>query len=194
MAEIVGIAAGIGSILKTLTSTGIYLQGIGSASREAQEFANQVQTTEAILKSLQASLKTIHRSQEFHDVWGESTKLVLANIQTTTDQLNKRLGPQGSKARLSLWSKVKWPLDREEGLVLQQHMQAYMQMLSMVQNAFMQWVWFVRFFEMQGLTLFKRKSPNGPGLCQRDRRYFHGSGHLTFIDGVGLVRSNDIAG
>ena len=138
MAEVVGIAAGIGSILKTLTSTGIYLQGIGSASREAQEVANQVQATEAVLKSLQASLKTVHRSQEFHNIWDESTKLVLANIQSTTDQLNNRLGPQGGKAKLSFWSKVKWPLTREEGLVLQQHMQAYMQMLSMVQNAFMQ--------------------------------------------------------
>lgn len=88
MAEVVGIAAGIGSILKTLTSTGIYLQGVGSASREAQEVANQAVATEAIPKSLQASLKTIHRSDELYSVWGESTNftnLVFVNVRTTID-------------------------------------------------------------------------------------------------------------
>jgi hypothetical protein len=68
MAEVVGIVAGIRSILKTLTLTGIYLQKVGSASREAQEVTSLIQ--------------------------------------------------------------------REESVVLQQHMQAYMHMLSMVQTAF----------------------------------------------------------
>jgi hypothetical protein len=126
MAEVVGIVAGVGSILKVLTSTSIYLQGIGNASREAQEVANQVHATEAILKSLKASLKIVHRSQEFYGVWGDSTKLVLQNVKTTTEELNKRLGSQGGKAKLNFWSKAKWPLAREEGLRLQQHMQAYM--------------------------------------------------------------------
>jgi hypothetical protein len=40
MAEVVGIIAGIGSVLKTLTSTGVYVQGVGSASREAQQLVD----------------------------------------------------------------------------------------------------------------------------------------------------------
>lgn len=132
MAEVIGIAAGVGSLLKTLASTGIYLQGIGTASREAQEVANQVRATEAILKSLQVSFDVVHRSQEFYDGWGESAKLVLTIIKTTIEQVNKKLNSQDGKSILSFWDKVKWSLAREEGLVLQQHMQAYMQMLSMV--------------------------------------------------------------
>jgi hypothetical protein len=51
-----------------------------------------VHTTEAILTSLQASLRSVHRSQEFYDVWSESTKLVLTNVKSATEELNKRLG------------------------------------------------------------------------------------------------------
>jgi hypothetical protein len=89
MSEVISIAAGIGVILKTLTTTGVF---VGNASREAQEIANQVHTTEAILTSLQASLRSVHRSQEFYDVWSESTKLVLTNVKSATEELNKRLG------------------------------------------------------------------------------------------------------
>jgi hypothetical protein len=138
MAEFGGIVAGIGYILKTLTLTSVFLQNVGSASREAQGIASQMHATEAILNSLQASLMVVHRPQEFPDIWGESTKLILSNIKATTEQLNKKLGLQGGKARLSFWIKVKWPLQREESVILQQHMQAYMQMLSMAQNVFIQ--------------------------------------------------------
>jgi hypothetical protein len=71
MTDAMGIVAGIGPILKTLTSAGIFLQNIDSASREAQEVASQVHATEAILKSLQASLQVLRRPQEFHDIWGD---------------------------------------------------------------------------------------------------------------------------
>jgi hypothetical protein len=60
MAEVVGMATNIKSVLKTLTYTGVFLQAINNASREAQEIANLVYTTEAILKSLHGSLKSIH--------------------------------------------------------------------------------------------------------------------------------------
>jgi hypothetical protein len=92
MSEVISIAAGIGVILKTLTTTGVFVNAVGNASREAQEIANQVHTTEAILTSLQASLRSVHRSQEFYDVWSESTKLVLTNVKSATEELNKRLG------------------------------------------------------------------------------------------------------
>lgn len=52
MVEPVGIAAGISSLLKALTTIGIYLQGVRSASREAQDLAKQVHATAAILASL----------------------------------------------------------------------------------------------------------------------------------------------
>jgi hypothetical protein len=138
MAEVVGIMAGIGSILKTLTSTGIFLQNVGSASLEAQGVASQVHATESILRSLQASLQVLHRPQEFHDIWGDSTRLVLSNIKAVIEQLNKKLNSNGGKAKLSFWGKVKWPLQREESVVLQQNMQACMQMMGFVQNAFLQ--------------------------------------------------------
>ena len=138
MAEVVGIAAGIGSILKALGSTAVYLNGAASASREAQEIASQVHATEAILKSLRASLKTTHRSDEFYDNWADSTKLVLRNVKVTIDDLNSKLGARRGTTRLNFWAKVKWPLARDDSLMLQSHLQAYMQMLSMVQNAFMQ--------------------------------------------------------
>jgi hypothetical protein len=106
--------------------------------QEAQGVARQVHATEAILKSLQASIQVLNRPQEFHDIWGESTKLVLSNVRTTAEQPNEKLGSKRGKTRLSTWDKMKWPLQREETVVLQQNMQAYMQMLSMVQNAFIQ--------------------------------------------------------
>jgi hypothetical protein len=138
MAEVVGIVAGIGAILKTLTSTGIFAQNVGSASGEAQEVVRQVHATEAILKSLQASLEVLRQPQEFHDIWVESTKPVMGNVKITVEQLNEKLSSNGGKARLSLWRKAKWPLQKEETVVLQQHMQAYIQMLSMIQNAAIQ--------------------------------------------------------
>jgi hypothetical protein len=131
MAEIVGIAAGIGSILKALNSASVFLQNISSASREAQEVASQVHATEAIPRSL------LHRPQEFHDIWGESTKLVLRNVKATNEPLHEKLSSKDGKARLSFWSKMKWPPQREESIVLQ-HMQAYMHMLSIVQITFKQ--------------------------------------------------------
>jgi hypothetical protein len=78
----------------------------------------------------------LQRPQEFHDIWGESIKLVLSNAKATIEQFNEKSSSKGGKAGLNVWGKVKWPLQREESVVLQQHMQAYMHMLSMVQTAF----------------------------------------------------------
>jgi hypothetical protein len=64
--------------------------------------------------------------------------LVLSNIKAVIEQLNKKLNSNGGKAKLSFWGKVKWPLQREESVVLQQNMQACMQMMGFVQNAFLQ--------------------------------------------------------
>lgn len=138
MAEVVGVVAGIGSILKVLTSAGIYLKGIGSASHEAQAVARQVNATEAILKALQASVDGVHRPRAFFEAWDEPARLVLHDIQVTIEELNLRLGRQNGQVKMGSWDKVTWPFAREESLILQQHMQSYLQMLGMVQNAFLQ--------------------------------------------------------
>lgn len=130
MAETVGIIVGIRSILKALGSTAVYLNSAASASREAQEIANLVHAKEAILKLLKASLETTHRSDEFFDNWAASTKLVLRNVKVTIDDLNGRLSSRRGSARLNFWAKVKWPLARNDLLMLQRHLQAYMKMLS----------------------------------------------------------------
>lgn len=126
MAEVVAIAAGIGSILKALGTSGVYLKSAAGASLEAQAIAQQVHATEAILKSLKASLKTVHRSDDFYRIWAESTNIVLRNVIETVEGLNGKLGAQKGTARLSFWGKVKWPLSRDDSLQLQQHLQGYM--------------------------------------------------------------------
>ncbi len=138
MAEPVSIISGVSGLLKALAATTVYLNGTANASREAQEIANHVRATEAILKSLKASLRTLHRSAEFYNIWSDSTNLVLSNVKATIDDLNSKLGSRGGTLRLSFWTRVQWPLAREDTLMLQRQMQAYMQMLSIVQNAFMQ--------------------------------------------------------
>jgi len=93
MAEVVGIAAGIGSILKTLTSTGIYLQGIGSASREAQEVANQVQATVGTLPS-----STVLK-------WSEATILPDDSVSQAGISAPLKANPTQSD-KVPLWSRL----------------------------------------------------------------------------------------
>lgn len=138
MAEVVRVVAGIGSTLKVLASAGLYIKGISSASHEAQAVARQITATEAILKALQASVDGVHRPRAFFDAWDEPVRLVLHDIRVTIEELDDRLGRQNGKVRMGAWNKLTWPFVREESLILQQHMQSYLQMLGMVQNAFLQ--------------------------------------------------------
>ncbi|RDL40343.1 uncharacterized protein BP5553_00322 [Venustampulla echinocandica] len=140
MAEIVGIVASVGSVLKVIGSAGVLIRGITQAPHEAQQIANQLDATKATLTSLRASLQIVHRSEEFLSIWNGSTRTVLSNIKVTMEQLNAKLdGRAGSSGRrLSFWAKSKWPFEREEALILQQQLQGYMQMLGMIQNAFLQ--------------------------------------------------------
>jgi hypothetical protein len=138
MAEAFAITAGIGSILKALLATGVYIKSAAGAEREAQEVADRVCATEGILTSLKASLKTTTRPHEFYNVWGESTNLVLDNVKATIQDLNGKFSSQRGVVTLNFWNKVTWPLDREESKMLLEHLQAYTQMLSMAQIALLQ--------------------------------------------------------
>lgn len=141
MAEVLGTTAAIGNILKAILTTGTLLQAISRAPNEAQQLSNQIDATNAVLKSLKASLRAVNRPQEFFTIWTRPTRVVLRNIKTTIDELNARLGGQRSgpprPVTLSFWSRVTWPFEREECLMLQAQLQNYLQMLSMVQNALM---------------------------------------------------------
>lgn len=144
MAEIVGTTAAIGSILKAVVSAGTLIQSISQAPQEARQVADQIEATKAVLKSLQASLKTVNRPPEFLRIWNGSTRVILGNIRTTIEELNGRLGGQGTTppriVKLTFWRRVAWPLDREEGLRLQLQLQTYLQLLAITQNALMKYV------------------------------------------------------
>jgi hypothetical protein len=66
----------------------------------------------------------------------------MRNIRVTITLLNQKLGNNGTSAstnvKLGLWKRVQWPLGREEGLVLQQQLHGYLQMLALIQNGFIQ--------------------------------------------------------
>lgn len=141
MAEVIGTVAAVGSILKALTSTGALIHAISRAPREARLLADQIDATKATLKSLRASLRTMNRSQAFMDLWTDPTRQLLANLKETIDQLNLQLGGKRvsrASPSMSFWSRVRWPFDREETLMLQMQMQSYLQLLGMIQNAFLQ--------------------------------------------------------
>jgi hypothetical protein len=142
MAEGLAIAASITSILKGIATTSSLLRDIHGAPEQAKQVAAQIEATKAILTALKTSVSTQRRSQEFHTVWNASARTVFKNIWGTIVKLNERLGGSGTRVpatiRLGLWRRVKWPLGREEGLHLLIELHGYMQMLSLVQNGFMQ--------------------------------------------------------
>jgi hypothetical protein len=142
MAEAIGIAAGITSVLKAIGSAAALVNGVRNAPLEAREVARQLEAAGAILAALKASMNVVNRSQEFLSIWGTSSTIVLKNIEITVAQLNKRLGGGINRSsnviRLGFWARVKWPFEREEGMILQQQLQGYLQMLSLVQNGLQQ--------------------------------------------------------
>jgi hypothetical protein len=141
MAEI-GLVASIVGVLTSTAQAVSLVRGIQRAPLEATQILNQLQTASAILSSLKMTLNTVHRPQEFLLIWDRSTRLALRNISLTIQQLNQQLGGHDRRLirriRLSIWTTVTWPLNREEGLILQQQLQGYMQMLAIAQNALLQ--------------------------------------------------------
>ena len=122
MAEVAGTISAVGSILKTIGATVTLVQGINRAPHEARQVAGQILATRAVLKSLQASLKVVNRPKEFLNLWNGPTRIVLQNIKSTIEKLNGRLGEKGSTpprlVSLGFWSRLKWSLEREEGMIL----------------------------------------------------------------------------
>lgn len=124
--------------MKALLATGTYLKEVGGATHEVRTIADKVEAVEAMLKSLKASLRTIHRSDEFYGIWGNMAHKSVSGVRSTIVELNSKLGASRKGSRLSFWSKVTWPLSRDDCQILQQDLQLYMQMLTVVQNAFLQ--------------------------------------------------------
>jgi hypothetical protein len=141
MAEVFAITAGVGSVLKAIGSTGVYLNSAAGASREVQDIAKNMCATEKILKSLEASIETFPQSDYFYDIWSDSAKSVIEDVKTTIEELNSKLPQPRINGRLSTFERVKWPLAREETVLLLEHLKAYIQMLTMVQNALVQYVY-----------------------------------------------------
>lgn len=142
MAEAIGIATSIGSILKAITAIAGYIDGLQSASMQASQVAMQLRAANATLTALNLNLSAVHRPQEFVIVWEPVAKIVLENIKVTITALNKKLGGNGikvpNKVKLSFRGKVAWPLNREDEIILLQQLQGYLQMLALVQNGWMQ--------------------------------------------------------
>jgi hypothetical protein len=140
-AEPLTIAASIGSAIKFVASACLYVKGVANASDQAQQVADQLHATKTLLKAVKLSMQAIHRPRHFIDLWTPTTNVIIKNIRESITQLNQRLGGGGTRSLevigLNTWNRLTWPLEREETLVLQQHLQAHMQMLSMVQDAFM---------------------------------------------------------
>jgi hypothetical protein len=141
--EPLSIAASIGSTLKFLTSAYLYTKDISAASDQAQQVADQLLATKALLKSLKHSLKAVQRPRQFVQQWAPTAESIMVVVQSTIRQLDQKLGEArrsdsgGVGVKLGFWAKVTWPLEREETLALQNQLYGSMQMLSMLQNALM---------------------------------------------------------
>jgi hypothetical protein len=141
MAEPFSIVAGVGGLLKSLGSVYLYVRGMSTASDQSQHIADQLQATKALLKALKLSFQTIRRPRPFVEMWEPSVRLIVKNIDGTIKEFDQklRLTEQSTPGalRLNAWGRAMWPLDREDMLVLQQHLQMHLQMLSAVQHSFM---------------------------------------------------------
>jgi hypothetical protein len=140
MAELIAVAHAISPILSGIASAYKLINGIKQAGREAEDVANQLRATQAVLVALKTTLNTQHRSEEFMSIWGTSAKTTLRSLRITVARMNSKLGDTGLKGssavQLPFWRKVRWPYEREESLILQMQLQSYMQLLSIIQTAF----------------------------------------------------------
>ena len=140
MAETVGIAASIISILTALHNACSTIKSIHNAPLEARNLHTSLHAVTATLSSLQASLSCAQRPREFERIWESSVDLVLRNMRFTVYELNQKVGRVG---RTSLLRRIKWSLSRDEALLYERHMHGYLSMLTMCQNALIQYVWVV---------------------------------------------------
>lgn len=145
MAEPLSITAGIGSTLSFLGHAYNYARNVSGASSQAQQVAEQLLTTKSLLTTLKHTLSSEPRPRHFIELWAPTTGKIVASVRTTIQQLGNKIGSDdglrsSSTVNLSAWDKMTWPLEREETLALQHQLSSYIQMLSMVQNAFAQYV------------------------------------------------------
>ena len=140
MGEVVALTAAIGSILKAIGSTGLYLKSVSGASREVGDITKRVETTETVLLALRKTIEDFPQPAHFYDIWKKPANDVFGDLKTTIEELNSRLPLSGSTGKLSNLQRAKWQLAREETVLLLSHLQAEIQMLTVVQNALVLYV------------------------------------------------------
>jgi hypothetical protein len=142
MAYLMNITSGIVGALSSLKTAVSLLESIANAPLEVQQVASHLHAAEQLVRSLKSCLNVSRRSQEFHRVWDPPTETVLKNILMTITLLNEKLQGSGShtsaRPKFSLWRRISWSLTREDVVILHKQLQGYLQMLSIVQNGFMQ--------------------------------------------------------
>jgi hypothetical protein len=107
MAEPTTIVRMIGGILKVFVRCFSPAKVIFSAFRKAQGTMVLLWATNAILKSMKATLRAERQPQYFLDIWNVPTKQVLANVKTAVQQLYEILDGKNAKlARLSFCAKL----------------------------------------------------------------------------------------
>jgi hypothetical protein len=140
MAEVVAVAHAIAPIVSAMITAYKLINGINKASNEAEDLANQLRATQAVLVALRTTLNTQHRSEQFLSIWSPPAKTTLRSLKIVIGRMNEKLGgtnwKRSSVIQMPFLKKVKWPYEREEGLILQLQLQSYMQMLSIIQTAF----------------------------------------------------------
>jgi len=158
MGEVFAITVGIGTVLKAIGSTGIYLKGASSASREVGDIAKRLETTGSVLEAIKKTVETYPPSTIFYNIWEVPAEKVVGNIETTIRELNGKLPLPGTNGKLSNFERAKWPLAREETVLLLDHLQAYTELLSIVLRSLMQYVfmvhvYFIELISCRGSTL-----------------------------------------
>jgi len=136
MAEAIGIATGIRSILRDLTGTAAYIDGLQSAAAlPVRQVSLQLLALNATLSALAANLGAVDRPQEFVVGWEPVANAVLEYITTTIAEINGRLGGAGGDPGPE---GAAWPPDGEYETVLSRQLHGCLRMLALIQNGWMQ--------------------------------------------------------
>lgn len=138
MAEVVGIVAAIGSLIKTVGHTYLLIEDMKNAPQDVKDIVSQLGATEAVLKSLMATLNAVKREEQFLWDWNDSLTIALAYVENIVAQLQRNLGIEDGQApKLTPWKKFTWSLEKDEIRRLQIHLQAAMQALHITSAAFL---------------------------------------------------------
>lgn len=123
--------------MRALSATGIHLKEIMSTSREAQELSNHLQVLEALLQSIKTALKASKGPEEFREIWDKFARKIFQAIRSTFETINSKIVAR-RRSMLSILSRSKWALSRQETMTLQAQLRSYIQVLSIAEDSFKQ--------------------------------------------------------